>query len=766
MEKAISLSNKLLLTMVFWVTIFFLPVSVLNFSQSKVLIFQVIVSIVTLITLIALFKKKSFGIYKSVIIISLIILPIIYLASSFISGRPFSGIFGNGFDIDTTSVTLLLVITTLIVSRFFVTKKKITSIFIVFIFSSLLALLFQIFHVVFPSITIFGNFMTSDVGLFGKWNNLGVISIILAIVNILALESLTLSNLFRTLLFILFLPIFFILVISNISFSFGLFSVYTYQIIGIFGLFRICYYLFNLKKQTKEKTSGSFPFASFVAVIFGVVMFLFGPAISLFSSQTTNVSFVEIRPSWESSMYVLPQVLSESPVLGSGPNSFQFLWNKFRPDIFNTNIFWNTDLNISSGFIPTSFFSTGILGIIFWSIIIICSIWYAFKLIRKRTLKEKGVWGFIRKSIGYIYLILLLSVVTYSPDFTIVFFFFVFLGILLSTYSLEGFLQNKNIDLSKYSRIKKYLFNFLIALMFIVLIINVFEIGRRVIGSIYANQSVALYNQGDTVNAREKIKKSINFYESPYFLSVLAQTDFTLLNSDVNTQKLNESDVQILINEAVQSTLRAESLEPRDFRLNIISGDILSGFGRLGAKDGYSGALVKIKEANQKNPNHPLPPFIMGQIYLQLDDLDNAKSSFTEAIRLKPNYIEAYLAVIDIFRRENDLESARKLFDFVLSGNPTDDYLKLERAKFEILNSEYADAVSILDQLINVKPDFLDAVYYRAVAFKEIGNFDKALDDAMFIKKYLPDNNEVNALIGEINKQKDLESSEEEEEDN
>jgi len=131
--------------------------------------------------------------------------------------------------------------------------------------------------------------------------------------------------------------------------------------------------VFSLEVETEEvitvsnskDTLPSF-IASFVVLVTALIFLIGGTFVSGALGNALHAQTNLVRPSWQSTISIGRKTYTTSAVFGSGPNTFAQQWLTFRSVGLNSTPFWDTNFNSGIGFIPTSFVTTGIVGIIAW----------------------------------------------------------------------------------------------------------------------------------------------------------------------------------------------------------------------------------------------------------------------------------------------------------------------------------------------------------------------------------------------------------------
>ena len=96
------------------------------------------------------------------------------------------------------------------------------------------------------------------------------------------------------------------------------------------------------------------------------LFFLVGGTLGGALANALHVNVLSVSPSWQSTLSIAHNVYSSSPVFGSGPGTFGIDWLTYRDASLNSTVFWNTNFSSGIGFIPTSFVTTGLIGVLAW----------------------------------------------------------------------------------------------------------------------------------------------------------------------------------------------------------------------------------------------------------------------------------------------------------------------------------------------------------------------------------------------------------------
>ncbi len=115
--------------------------------------------------------------------------------------------------------------------------------------------------------------------------------------------------------------------------------------------------------QEPENKNLAAPLAALVISLFFLIG---GSTIGAALVNSLGTSYLDVRPSWQSTFDVGGHTYASAPLFGSGPGTFGSQWLKFRDASLNNTVFWNVDFTSGVGFVPTSAITTGIVGALAW----------------------------------------------------------------------------------------------------------------------------------------------------------------------------------------------------------------------------------------------------------------------------------------------------------------------------------------------------------------------------------------------------------------
>lgn len=142
----------------------------------------------------------------------------------------------------------------------------------------------------------------------------------------------------------------------------------------------------------------------------------------------------------------------------------------------------------------------------------------------------------------------------------------------------------------------------------------------------------------------------------------------------------------------------------------------------------FQKAVNQIKELNIKYPNEPLLFNLIGACYKELGHIDGASKMFESAIKIKPNYAEAYFnlgVVFKLLSREIDAIQCYKNA-ISINKNYPDAYNNLGTLLHEL--GHFNEAIESLEWAIAYKHDFAEAHNNLGNVLNDIGKVSDAIN--------------------------------------
>jgi tetratricopeptide (TPR) repeat protein len=145
-----------------------------------------------------------------------------------------------------------------------------------------------------------------------------------------------------------------------------------------------------------------------------------------------------------------------------------------------------------------------------------------------------------------------------------------------------------------------------------------------------------------------------------------------------------------------------------------------------------------LKKYPDKEPE--ITYFNRGNAYRVMKQYEFAKSDYTDAIKIKTDYIDAYYNRGMCYLHLEDYDSAVFDFNLVIKSKQNDPYVYFNRGNAYSGLYKYDDAIADYTQAIQLYPDYTDAYYNRGNKYYGLEMYEEAVKDWEMVKKLDPAN--------------------------
>jgi tetratricopeptide (TPR) repeat protein len=767
-EKKKSFLEKIivviLIGLVFLMPIFFLSISGLEFAKNLLLSGAVIGSLV--LTLLLWVKQGSVFFPKSKIFPPLFFLVIVYAFSSFLSGVFSESFFGNSMETTSSFELFLLSILVFLFAVFFRTKERIMYAFSALFISSGIVFLFQIFHLIFPTLTVVGISANKTANLIGIWSDLGIFSGIIVLLSLIFLEKLNKHQ--RLLRFV----IYGFLAVALFFHGLALYSA-SWIILGIVTLSLSVFFFFERVSGFKSKNVSvveKWLFTpSFVVAMISVAFIFFGSTINGKLFQVLNIPPVQdIRPSWSGTRQVISGIFKENNsaslvagkkdiILGVGPNRFFIFWQKYRPREINYTPWWSIDFNEGVGTIPTSLVTVGIIGALAWIVFLLRFIFGGVWVMRSRYAKmdKLGQRIVLASFVGalYCWIVAFIGTVGAIP-FTLA---FVFTGLFLGFLSFDDAPQVK-----EYSYLKNPQKGFTIVVVLLVLLGSFVFLGYSSLKkarSFFAyRNAVILATGGDLEKADAELSKAIalapgdNYYRS-----------YSALNSYRAQQLVTRTDISpddlrlqfgMYFKTSIESAQKAISIDDANYQNWISLGNAYAMIVPFGIEkisdDAYAQAVASYEKAVIRNPSNPQISYTLAMLAVSGNRPEEAKMYAGRVLELKNDNSDALILLSQIEENSGRFERALSIMESAPATELSNPQILFRIGYLRYKIGNYQSAISVLEKVVQAIPSYSDAKYFLGLSYYGNEETNKALKEFNDIKILNPERTDISQIINNI----------------
>ena len=160
----------------------------------------------------------------------------------------------------------------------------------------------------------------------------------------------------------------------------------------------------------------------------------------------------------------------------------------------------------------------------------------------------------------------------------------------------------------------------------------------------------------------------------------------------------------------------------------------------------YTEAIAEFQKAIDMDPDFVAAHTSLGEVYLEIGQIDDAEDAANAALRIDSNSEPARQLL-------NDIRQARSTQSIQPTGTPSnvpDSEKHYKRGEAFLNNKQYHEAAAAFKRAIKADPNFADAHYGLGVAYLEMGAFDDAKTAAEEASKLKVDRQLVHELLTAI----------------
>ena len=477
----------------------------------------------------------------------------------------------------------------------------------------------------------------------------------------------------------------------------------------------------------------------------------------------------EISPSAGASFEIAKYSLQESPLVGSGPGTFNYDYAKYHSDSVNATVFWNVTFDRANADVLTTLTTTGLIGLVLWLMLaILVATRGTINLFKD---KRPEIWRYIL-AIDTVFIVSVIARFLYSSNLTLEFTFWLFLGILGALLSREWFKTE-----FKVSPRAALIMTLVFVLVIVGAVSMLYLIGQRYAADVVFAKAVRLdQEQGSIDDVLDKLSTAtrLNRYDDSYLrnLSMALLVKFNQeVGAEVNQEKAGL--IQGLINDMIAVTRAATEVNPANYQnwanLGYIYHQLIPYV--QGAGDF---AVEGIEKAIELSPNNPSNYTELGKVYIAKADLEaplmqsedqnaaaeaktrvegylsKAEENLNKAIELKLDYAPAHFQLGLVYDRQGRIGDAITKMEQVALADQRDVGVALQLGILYLRNEEPEKAKNALEWAVNLAPSFANARWFLATVYEDLGDMESAIAEVKKVLELNPDNQTVQQRLDNL----------------
>lgn len=165
-----------------------------------------------------------------------------------------------------------------------------------------------------------------------------------------------------------------------------------------------------------------------------------------------------------------------------------------------------------------------------------------------------------------------------------------------------------------------------------------------------------------------------------------------------------------------------------------------------GSKDKVSTAISELNSVIVRQPENVVLRYNLGRAYVAKGDVEQARIQFQEAIKYRPDYLPARIAVAQLHMAKNEFTKALQASEEILQYDNSNMTGRMIRTGARMGLGDRPTARQELTQLLALSPDYPDALFQMGVLNYQEKRFDDAIANFERMQKVAP--NDPRGLIG------------------
>lgn len=751
-----SVAQHILIVVFGLLPIFFIPAAAAPFLYSKVVFVIGGLALAFLLYSFVVLRRGSIRFHFSPMLMALWGVAGVALLSAFISRDIRDALIGNTFEVHTALFMVLLAFVPLAWSLISADKNSIIRFYILLSISTILLSIFHILRLIVGADTLsLGFFGNSTATPIGGWNDLAIflgLTIILSLVALTRLPSMT--NVGKGLF--AFTVAASVVMLSVINFA------AVWFVLGFVSLLILIQNISRPHFQNSslfgegERTSGNVFATGIAAVVFAFscVFIIGGTTLEGAISNVTDVSYIEVRPSFSATTGIAEEVYKDRAFFGVGPNKFVDAWRLHKDVSINTSLFWNTNFTSGFGYIPTNFVTMGIVGGAAWLLFLGLFVFTGFRMLFKASSTDH-LWHFIGISSFVTGLYLWGLTLFYVPGPTILLLAVVCTGILSSAYAVlvRGGVKEYNIN---QNRTIGFLVLGVVVAVIIGAIATLYFAGRHYASVYTFNQGVLqVQTAGISIEeAEQSVAEAYLLSENDRFARRMAEYQLVRMNAFFNQERQPTDDDRALFQAAfTQGVAAAEEalvLDRTDVANWVILGNLYANLVPAGVEGSFERAQGAYEAAFELDPKNPTYLLRMAELAYGAGSEDRARALIGEALALKPNYSEAIFLLSQIDIANGNIAEAINAVRQITRLEPQNPVRFYQLGVLEYSRGSYQEAFNALARAVVLNENYANARYFLALTLDQLGEKEAAKGQLEYILALDPENTAVQALITQL----------------
>ncbi|MEN9912809.1 MAG: hypothetical protein RLY66_217 [Candidatus Parcubacteria bacterium] len=379
-----------------------------------------------------------------------------------------------------------------------------------------------------------------------------------------------------------------------------------------------------------------------------------------------GIEYTSLTLPWQTSLDVAAGAIKDRPLLGIGPNQFNKAYIAYRPSYINNTLAWSAEFNYAFSLVATSVVSQGVVGVIAWIAFLIFLAIALVRALMRLPSDPYARFAVVSSTFGatYLWIVSFVSV----PSHAMLYFTYVLTAIAVGSVVNANIASVYAVSPRVGTRSRPLFSTALVAAVALMIIWGAVSVKNAVALAYFGSGVKALNSTGDALAADAAFRTAQRLNPLDSYLRARVEAGIARSNQLISqANALPTGTTTQAIIEEINSVVNASA----GFAQEAIASDGAYYYNHI------SSARVFELASNIK----------MSGAY------DNAVKAYVEAIKLNPLNPTLYLNLAQLQASENKL----------------DDALKSVGASIQVKNN-YLDAIFLLSQITAAQGNLKDAI--------------------------------------------------------
>ena len=746
-----SVARYLFIISIVLLPIFFLPTATAPLAHTKIML--IASGLLGSLVFYSLFILRTGKLRTQITppLLAIWVVVIVFGVSALLSGSPHQSFIDFNFATQSVLFVGLLALMMTIGQFVISTKNAIVQIYLGLFIVGITLALFHISRLIFGADFLsFGIATNPTFTVLGTWNDLGIFYGLLLILSLITLEQLPLPKIGKYVF--AFISILSIIILATVQFSL------VWVLVGFSSLIVLMYALMRhrIDPDFKEASSLSVILSTVIAIA-AVIFVIAGSNTNTFINNLTGINYLEVRPSFTATADIARNIYSENILIGNGPNRFADAWRLYKDPSINNTIFWNTDFVAGSGYLPTLFATTGMLGTISILAFLGLFIRLGYQMLIK-TKRNDPFWYFVGTSSFVAAMYLWVMAFLYVPSATIL-----ILTAIFTTIALVACSALCNTTVLVLDTIQNTRYTIILVICVLVIIVSsvsgLYTLSNHYTAHVNFNQASVALSNNDRDGSYQTLDRITFQTNTDVYPRALATAALGQINQLLTIPEPSEQQQEQFLQEFSIGVEAGQIAVNRNRNRSSNWATLAAVYSTFVSAEVPNAAVLAreaLQEAMARDPLNPELYLLEARIAIGENDIPAAREAIDRSLSLKPNYVTAlgFLAELDI--TSGNIAQARESVISILQIQPNNPGRYYQLAILLLAEDDQTAAIQVLEEAIRLDTNFANARYVLALQYADTDRYDEAIAQLVIVQELNPDNTEVAELIAQLRAGEDI----------